>query len=147
MLWLLRHAEAAEGSPDAARPLTAKGLRDAHAAGLALKAMRIELDTCLSSPKLRALQTAELACEPLGLEIELVEALAADSFDAEDLAIGRGHTLLVGHNPSITFALNDLTGSQATLKKCALAGIDQGELKLLLTARELRAIANGDTDE
>ena len=37
MIWLLRHAEAADGSPDAERPLTKKGERQSRNAGLALK--------------------------------------------------------------------------------------------------------------
>ena len=69
MLWLLRHAEAADGVPDDQRPLTERGVRQAEAAGRALARLGEPVDICLSSPKLRALQTAERACEPLGIEI------------------------------------------------------------------------------
>lgn len=143
MLWLLRHAEAEDGRPDEARPLTERGRGDAHAAGLALKALGIELDTCLSSPKRRALETAELACEPLAVGVETAPELAGASYDPEQLAAGRGDTLMVGHDPSITLALRDLTGARARMKKGALAGVDRGELRVLLTPRELRAIAKG----
>ena len=67
MLWLLRHADAAEGAPDDERPLTERGIQQAEAAGQALKQLGVKLDACLSSPKLRALQTAQLACAPLGV--------------------------------------------------------------------------------
>ncbi len=67
MLWLLRHADAADGVPDDERPLTELGVRQARDAGLALERLGAKIDACLSSPKLRAVQTAELACEPLGV--------------------------------------------------------------------------------
>ena len=75
MLWLLRHAEAADGAPDDERPLTEKGMRQADAAGIALARLGVHLDLCLSSPKLRALQTAQRACEPLGVDIRVERAL------------------------------------------------------------------------
>lgn len=141
MLWLLRHADAADGHPDETRPLTKRGLTDARAAGQAMQRLGITLDSCLSSPKRRALETAELACEPFGIEVEHEPALAGSPYDPEALAAGRGEVLIVGHDPSMTLALHDLTGAQARLKKGALAGIDGGELMILLTPRELRAIA------
>ena len=66
MLWLLRHAEAADGPPDDERPLTDRGARQAESAGRALARLGAQIDVCLTSPKLRAIQTAQLACEPLG---------------------------------------------------------------------------------
>ena len=69
MLWLLRHAEAADGLPDDERPLTERGVRQAEAAGLALARLGRTSTLCLTSPKLRALQTAQLACEPLGVAV------------------------------------------------------------------------------
>ena len=63
MIWLLRHGDAKDvASDDASRRLTAKGERQARAAGEALAALGIEFDACLSSPKVRAKQTAELTC-------------------------------------------------------------------------------------
>ena len=69
MLWLLRHAEAEDGLPDDERPLTERGAMQADAAGRALAILGVQIDVCLSSPKLRAVQTAERACEPLGLQV------------------------------------------------------------------------------
>ena len=68
MLWLLRHGDAADGSPDAERPLTKKGERQSRAAGRALKRLGVEMDACLTSPKVRAADTSKLACEALGIE-------------------------------------------------------------------------------
>ena len=42
MIWLLRHAEAEDGSPDSDRKLTKKGKRQAKNAGLALKALGVK---------------------------------------------------------------------------------------------------------
>ena len=49
--------------------------------------------------------------------------------------------LLVGHDPSFTLTLHDLTGAQARMKKGGLAGIAKGELVVLLRPTELAAIA------
>ena len=54
MIWLLRHAEAEDGSPDAERKLTKKGRKQARNAGLALEAIGVELDACFTSPKVRS---------------------------------------------------------------------------------------------
>jgi phosphohistidine phosphatase len=142
MLWLLRHAEAADGGPDAERPLTDKGIRQAEAAGVALARLGERIDVCLSSPRLRALQTAERACEPLGVEVRPEPALAGAPIDAEDLTIGLGTVLLVGHDPSISLVLHDLTGTQARMKKGGLACLHKGELLTLLRPAELAAIAS-----
>src|SRR2546421_6929592 len=99
MLWLLRHAEAADGFPDDERPLTERGFKQAEATGRALARLGIKLDACLSSPKLRAVQTAELACEPLGVPVTIEPALSGEPFDVHDLTTGLGDVLLVGHDP------------------------------------------------
>ena len=142
MLWLLRHGDAEDGSPDAERKLTEKGRRQSTAAGAALAALGVKLEACLTSPKVRAAQTAELACEALGVEPELEPKLAGGRFDAEALAAGLGdEVLLVGHDPDFSMALHSLTGAQVRMKKGGLAGIDSGELKVLLRPGELKRIA------
>lgn len=141
MLWLLRHAEAAEGIADDKRPLTDRGIRQADAAGLALARLGERIDVCLSSPKLRAVQTAEHACEPLAVEIRLEPALGGAPFDVEELVAGLGTVLIVGHDPSMSLLLHDLTGTQARMKKGALACVNKGELVTLLRPVELAAIA------
>ena len=106
MIWLLRHGDAEDGAgkPDAERELTKKGERQSRDAGRALKAIGVKLDVCLSSPKVRARQTAELACAELGASIELDERLAGGDFDPLELAAGRGEVLLVGHEPDFSRA-------------------------------------------
>jgi phosphohistidine phosphatase len=142
MLWLLRHGDAQDGSPDAERPLTDKGRGQARAAGGALKALGVELDACLASPKVRAAETAKLVCEPLGIEPELEPKLAGGPFDAQALAAGLGdEVLLVGHDPDFSAAVHSLTGAQVRLKKGGLAGVEKGELIVLLRPAELKRIA------
>ena len=145
MLWLLRHGDAAEGSPDAERPLTEKGERQSRAAGRALAALGVRIDACMTSPKVRAADTAKLACEALGIEPQLEPKLAGGPFDAEALAAGLGdNVLLVGHDPDFSMAVHALTGAHVRMKKGGLAGVEKGELKTLLRPLELSAIAGTD---
>jgi phosphohistidine phosphatase len=141
MLWLLRHADAADGPPDDERPLTERGVMQAQDAGHAMAALGVTIDSCLSSPKLRAMQTAQLVCASLGVEVTVDSRLAGEPFDAYDLVAGLGDTLLVGHDPSFTLTLHDLTGAQARMRKGGLAGIVKGELVVLMRPSELSAIA------
>jgi phosphohistidine phosphatase len=141
VLWLLRHGDAADGSPDAERPLTKKGEAQSRAAGRALEAIGVKLDACLTSPKLRAADTARLACEPLGVEPHHEPKLAGGPFDAEALAAGLGdNVLLVGHDPDFSMAVHALTGAQVRMKKGGLAGVEKGELIVLLRPSEMKAI-------
>ena len=145
MIWLLRHADAEDGSPDAERPLSAKGERQARTVGAALKALGVELDACLTSPKLRARETARLACEPLGIEPWEEPALRGGPFEPDRVAAGHGESvLLVGHEPDFSMAVHGATGAQVRMPKSGLAVIDRGELKLLLRPPELAAIARVD---
>jgi phosphohistidine phosphatase len=143
MIWLLRHGDAADGSPDTERPLTDKGRRQATAAGAALKALGVEIDACLTSPKVRAADTASIVCEQLdGVEPELEPKLAGGPFDPQALAAGLGDdVLLVGHDPDFSMAVHSLTGAQVRMKKGGLAAIEKGELVVLMRPSELKRIA------
>jgi phosphohistidine phosphatase len=141
MLWLLRHAEAADGFPDDERPLTERGTRQAGAAGRALERLGTHLDACLTSPKLRAVQTAELACAPLGVEVTVERRLSGEPFDPADLVAGLDDVLLVGHDPSFSLTLHALTGAQSRMRKGGLAGVSKGELVTLLRPAEIHVIA------
>ena len=144
MIWLLRHGDAAEGSPDAERQLTDKGRAQSRAAGAALKALGVEIDACLTSPKVRAADTARIACAELGdVEPQLEPQLAGGPFDAEALAAGLGDdVLLVGHDPDFSAAVHSLTGAQVRMKKGGLAAVETGELMVMLRPHELKAIAS-----
>lgn len=143
MIYLLRHAEAEEGDgDDAARRLTPKGEQQSRVAGRALAAMGAEIDACLTSPKVRAAETARLACEALAVEPETAEELRGGPFDSLALAPGRGDVLLVGHEPDFSSEVARLTGGRVKLRKGGLAIIEGSELKALLRPRDLAALAS-----
>jgi phosphohistidine phosphatase len=143
MIWLLRHADAHDGSPDSERPLTDKGREQSRTAGAALAALGVEIDVCLTSPKVRAADTAAIACEQLGgPEPQEDPRLAGGEFDPEELAAGLGdEVLLVGHEPDFSDAVHTLTGARIDFKKGGVAAIDGGRLILLLRPRELKRMA------
>lgn len=98
-LVLIRHAEAAPGDPDELRALTPEGHEQARQLGERLRADGIEPDAVLSSPLLRARETAS----DLGFgEPEAHDALApgATGDGVREAVTGRGETVVVvGHQP------------------------------------------------
>ena len=151
-LWLLRHGEAVphEAQPDADRELTARGERQAEAAGAALARLGVEFAACYTSPKVRARDTARLACRALNVEPEEAASLANgfDTDDAGELLLAHdadARVLAVGHDPSFTRVVHGLTGARVDFKKGGIAAIDlsgrRGELIVLLRPRELESLA------
>jgi phosphohistidine phosphatase len=143
VIYLLRHGDAEHGDgDDAARRLTAKGERQARDAGRALAALGAGLDACLTSPKVRAADTARLACEPLGIEPEAARDLSGGEFDSLALVAGRGDVLLVGHEPDFSAEVARLTSARVKMRKGGLAIIDGSTLLALLRPADLRRIAS-----
>jgi len=148
-LWLLRHGEAEpHGSAnDDDRRLTERGEGQSRAAGRALAALEVTFQAVYTSPKVRARDTARLACEALGCEpLEhqpLRMGFSAD--DALELLHADERILVVGHEPDISQVVHDLTGGQIDMKKGGVAGLrlDGGhaELIVLLRPRELDRLA------
>jgi phosphohistidine phosphatase len=145
LIWLLRHGDAEDGGgkPDAERELTKKGERQSTDAGRALKQLGVELDVCLTSPKVRARQTAELACKELGTPVEDDDRLSGGDFDPLELGAGRGEVMLVGHEPDFSSAVAAVTGSRVKMKKGGLAAIDDHLLHALYRPKDLKAIGGG----
>jgi phosphohistidine phosphatase len=143
VIWLLRHGDAEDGGgkPDAERNLTEKGERQSRVAGKALKELGVELDICLTSPKVRAKRTAELACDALDCPVEEDERLAGGDFDPLEVAAGRGEVMLVGHEPDFSQAVALATGSRVKMKKGGLAAIDDHILHVLMRPKDLKQIA------
>jgi phosphohistidine phosphatase len=141
VIYFLRHGDAERGDgDDDARRLTEKGERQSRVAGRALARLGAKIDACLTSPKVRAADTARLACEALGLEPETVPELC-DGFDARDLAAGRGDVMLVGHEPYLSTEIARLTGAKVKLRKGGLAIVDGNTLVALLRPEDLASIA------
>jgi phosphohistidine phosphatase len=142
VIYLLRHGDAEQGSgDDAARQLTEKGEQQSQVAGRALAALGVKIEACLTSPKVRAAETARLACQALGIEPEVAAELAGGRFDSAGLAAGRGEVMLVGHEPDFSNEIARLTGARAKLRKGGLAIADGSTLQALLRPGDLAAIA------
>lgn len=148
-LWLLRHGEAEPhgAANDDDRALTDRGRDQSRAAGRALNALEVVFQDVYASPKVRARDTAALACEALGTAPVEHEPLRS-GFTADDAAAllhaaGEDHrVLLVGHDPDFSQIVHDLTGARVAMKKGGIAGIRmegtrRGELLVLLRPREL----------
>lgn len=155
-LWLLRHAEAEPHGtrPDSERVLTARGERQAHAAGVALARLEARFTEILVSPKVRARQTAELAATQWGEEQRVLVHThpplaggfqAAQALDALAGVGPDGRLLLVGHEPDLSGVVASLSGARVDLKKGGLAVVrldgTRGEAMLLLRPREIALIA------
>jgi phosphohistidine phosphatase len=151
-LWFLRHGEAIPhgAKADSDRELTPRGERQAEAAGRGLARLGVEFEVCYSSPKVRARDTARLACERLGTNFEDVSSMAA-GFDVDDLReLLHAHEedvrlLFVGHEPDFSQIVHDLTGARLDLKKGGVAALRiegaTAELLALLRPRELESLA------
>jgi phosphohistidine phosphatase len=150
-LWLLRHGEAVphDAQPDDERELTERGRDQSRAAGRALAKLEVEIHLCFTSPKVRALETARLACAELGVEPVVHQPLASgfDREDALELLAAAGpdqRVLIVGHEPDFSQIVHDRAGGDVALKKGGIAGLrmlgSRGELVVLLRPRELDRI-------
>jgi phosphohistidine phosphatase SixA len=112
-LFLVRHAEAAPGDPDELRPLTPAGRAVARDLGERLAPEHP--DAVVSSPLLRARETAEQIARAAGLTAEADDRLAPGA-TAEDLQAAvaeRGDTVVaVGHQPDCSAIVLTLTGRE-----------------------------------
>ena len=148
---LLRHGTAVPhglaGLDDAERPLVAEGEREARAAGRALRALKVRPDRIVTSPLVRARQTAQLAAAELGVPSFEDDALSPGFAQTDLEALFARHDgdciVLVGHDPDFSRLVHDLTGAQIEMAKGGVARIDypRGVLDWLLRPRALRLIA------
>jgi phosphohistidine phosphatase len=133
-LLLVRHGKAEDSHPmgDSARALTDEGREEMreHARKVA---SHVSLEGILTSPAVRAVQTAEILAEACGVDVVNVRAeLSIDrastrSIEALCREVGPGWAL-VGHNPSMAEALAHLLGrdSAPQLKKGAVVALKPG---------------------
>ena len=155
-LYFLRHGKAApratwEGD-DGLRPLTLEGEALMRREAKGMRRLGLAPDVILTSPLLRARQTAEIAAEALGARDRLVEdARLAHGFDArclERLAAERpeaAELMVVGHEPEFSATIAELIGGGfVDMKKGGLArvdvggpGLEDGVLAWLLTPSQL----------
>jgi len=161
-LYLLRHGIATErGIPgheiDSTRPLTPEGLRKTQRAAEGMRALGLDFGRILSSPHVRARQTAEIVAGVFGIEerLELNDNLAPGG-NRWELMEGLNNgpespqsVLLVGHEPEMSelasMLLSGATDLPIEMKKAGLCklSLDKPQygrcasLCWLLTPRQL----------
>lgn len=148
-LYLMRHAEAAPGSPDRQRPLTPEGRKQAETMAALLCRLNVRPRTIWHSARVRAAQTAQIVASALKCQPRVVEqaGLNPDSRVKPALraiARGREDMLIVGHEPHIgRLAARLLTGRKSATPlafakaavACLLAGkAGRWKLEWLLNA-------------
>jgi phosphohistidine phosphatase len=141
-LFFLRHGDAGDRDawtgPDEQRPLTQDGGEEMREAARGMQRLKLRVDVVLSSPLVRAEQTASIATEALGRPV-ITDPALAPGCTLEQLAqvlaehagvpaaSGYG-ALLVGHEPDFSAAIAALIGpsgdASITLKKGALCCVD-----------------------
>jgi len=150
-VYFLRHGKAqprAAWRDDAARPLTPEGSEAMRREATAMRTLDLPLDVIVTSPLVRARQTAEIVAVALGMTGRLVEdERLAHGFDVARLSdLVTAHApaeaiMVVGHEPEFSATVSELIGGGAVVfKKGGLARVDLvaptpggGELVWLLT--------------
>ena len=134
LLNLVRHADAGDPEawtgPEAARPLSDKGRAQAERLGAFLAEHDMRADAAITSPKVRARQTAEIVARHLGIpvteddrlassfDLAILDALLTDAHDPE-------RPMLFGHDPDFSDLVTELCGTGiASMRKGALARIE-----------------------
>lgn len=121
-LFLLRHGKSDWGidTDDFHRPLKKRGIRGARQIGEWLRKQQLLPDTVISSPAERAIDTAEKACEMMGLDQRCIQQEQC-VYDADfkmlkrvlsTLSNNAQRILLVGHNPGLEELLIYLSAKQ-----------------------------------
>jgi phosphohistidine phosphatase len=160
-IYILRHGIAVERGTkgyqnDSERPLTKEGEEKMYRIAKAILALELEFDLILSSPYVRARQTAEIVAASLEEEVTLTNFLTPGGNALE--LIGEindekpQRVLLVGHEPDLSQFISVLvTGAgdaRIELKKGALCKLTTEKLTFgqcatlnwLLTPRQLRGL-------
>src|SRR5262245_6853560 len=161
-LYLIRHAVAEERGDawpdDAKRPLSEDGASRMRKAARGIDRLGVTLDVVVSSPLVRAKQTAEIVAGAMNPRPPIVtaESLAPDGTfqeiiaDLEKQQSKRTRIAIVGHEPGIGEFAARLIGSRHSIefKKGAVCRIDvdalppsgPGDLRWLMTTKILRSI-------
>ena len=114
-LYLVRHAKAEQGEPDEMRALTPDGRAAARDLGRRLAAEGVAPDAVLTSPLLRARETAAEIARATGAEVQALETLAPGTTTADVRAAIQGHgetVVVVGHQPDCGQIAAELSGKR-----------------------------------
>ena len=161
ILYLVRHGIAVDRTdpkspPEAERPLTAKGVQKTREAALGLAALGAKPDVLVTSPFVRAAQTAEIFGEALGFspdKIRVSDTLKPSANPADtmkELSQMKAKELACfGHAPHMDLLIAYLTGARGPfteLKKSGVACFEHGSahgkwmLKWMVTPKVLREL-------
>jgi phosphohistidine phosphatase len=125
---LCRHAQAAPGDPDELRELTPKGMEQARSLGERLAALPEPPVVVLTSPLVRARQTADAVAEALGVTAEprdeLLPGASVSSLRRAVASVRGGPVATVGHQPDCSEIALDLTGRDPGFKPGDTAPVD-----------------------
>jgi phosphohistidine phosphatase len=162
ILYLVRHGIAVDRTdpkcpPEAERPLTAKGVQKTRAAALGLKELKVKPDVFITSPFVRAAETAEIFAEALGFptsKIRVSEALKPAANPAEIAKeisrLKAKEVMCFGHAPHLDQLISQLAGGRGvltSLKKAGVASLEHAgvhsawRLQWILTPKVLRQLA------
>lgn len=161
-LHLFRHGIAIDREDPACpadhdRFLTPKGIAKTQASAQGLRALGIKPDIILTSPLLRAVQTAEIACEALGYPVKKLQRSNALKSDAKPAGLFRelsglkaDEVMCVGHAPNLDEVIAFAIGSHSavtSLKKAGLGSLEiesfsppRGTIVGLYSAKVLRSL-------
>jgi phosphohistidine phosphatase len=139
-LYFLRHGIAADAQSwkgdDASRPLTDEGCDKMAREAKTIAKLDLDLDAILTSPLMRAKQTAKIVADRLDLNERLFEdRRLAGNFDTTQLAAilrdrsDAENLMLVGHEPDMSAIVGNLAGdADIDLKKGGLACVELSDL-------------------
>lgn len=163
ILYIVRHGIAVDRTdpkspPEAERPLTAKGVQRTRSAALGLRSLDVKPDVLITSPYVRAAQTAEIVAEALGFppeKIRVSEALKPAADPAEILKelsqLRAREVMCFGHAPHEDLWISHLAGARGPfteLKKAGAACFEHAtahgkwQLRWILTPKILRELAD-----
>jgi len=135
LIYLLRHGIAVNRTdpacpPDPERPLTRKGIEKTRDVARALRALRAKPDALLTSPFLRAAQTAEIAAEALAFPREktrTLDCLKPEGSPAEFWKeVGRLRARVVlccGHSPHLDHVIAHALGARSDITRLKKSGV------------------------
>jgi len=129
----MRHAKSdwhADYGQDHDRPLNARGERSARLMGRLLVRMGLVPDRAISSSAVRALTTVRLAAEagswptPIDVEPDFYGTGPGTVLEVASRAPDVDRLMLVGHQPTWSMVVQQLTGAAADMKTASVAVVD-----------------------
>jgi phosphohistidine phosphatase len=163
ILYIVRHGIAVDRTdpkspPEAERPLTAKGVQKTRQAALGLRSLDVKPDALITSPFVRAAQTAEIFAEALGFAPEKIRvsdalkpAAVPEDIVKELSQLRAKEVVCCGHAPHVDLLIAHLAGARGAfteLKKAGIACFEHATphgkwiLRWILTPKILRELGD-----